>query len=127
VVRGHAVSYRIAVHNRGADTAGRVVLADGARRHARILAARSSQGHCRIGRLVICRLGNLKPHGTASVIVKLIPRTKHRRFVNVAVVGAATIDGDLHNNRARATVRILAPPTPPVSCSAAGPIDRPYC
>jgi hypothetical protein len=51
--------------------------------------------------------------------MRMIPKTTHGEFVDVAVVGSATNDHTLVNNRARAVVRIVHPPTPPVVCPSA--------
>jgi uncharacterized repeat protein (TIGR01451 family) len=132
VVAGHVAAYRLAVRNIGPDTAERVVLADRPQGHATIVSTRASAGGCRVtkllGQVIVCRIGNLKKGAQASLIVRLIPRTTRRHFVNTAAAGSATDERSLVDNRARATIRIVHPPSPPIVCrSAHGPTARIDC
>ena len=129
---GHVAAYVLTVRNIGRDAAERVVLADKPVGDATIVSGRASTGRCRVtkltGQMIVCRLGNLKPGAHVSAIVRLIPKTTHGHFVNVAVVGSATDDKTLANNHATATVRIVHPPSPPVVCpSARGPNAQAAC
>jgi uncharacterized repeat protein (TIGR01451 family) len=132
VPAGHVVVYRLAVRNIGPDAAERVVLADRPGGAATIVSVRPSTGNCRdtklLGQLIVCRLGNLDKNAHASVMVRLIPKTTHGQFVNVAVAGSATTDRDLAASRATATIRITHPLSPPVVCpSARGPKAHAAC
>jgi Domain of unknown function DUF11 len=132
VAAGQVAAYRLSVGDIGKDTAERVVLADKPVGDATIVSVRSSTGRCRVtkltGQMIVCRLGNLKPGAHVSAIVRLIPKTTHGHFVNVAVVGSATDDQTLANNHATATIRIVHPPSPPVVCpSARGPKAQAAC
>ena len=49
----------------------------------------------------------------------MIPKLTSGEFVNVADVGSATDDRTLANNRARAVIRVVQPPKPPVVCPSA--------
>jgi hypothetical protein len=113
----------LTVRNAGTDAAERVVLADKPRADATIVSVRPSSGHCRVtnmqGPLILCGLGNLAAGARASVVVRMIPKTTQGEFVNVAAVGSATDDGTLVNNRARAVIRVVHPPSPPAVCPSA--------
>jgi Domain of unknown function DUF11 len=129
---GHVAAYVLTVHNVGNDAAERVVLADKPRADATIVSVRPSSGHCQVtnmqGPLIVCGLGNLEAGARASVVVRMMPKTTSGQFVNVAVVGSATDDHTLVNNHARAVVRIVHPPSPPVVCrSARGPKAQAAC
>jgi uncharacterized repeat protein (TIGR01451 family) len=128
VIEGHTVTYRITVHNHGPAAAAHVVLADKPPAGAQIVSVRPSTGRCHSGRLVICVLGNLKAGASASVLVRLIPTTASPRYVNTVAVGGATHDPRLRNNLARAWIRVIAPPKPPIICRAAhGPVGQAAC
>jgi hypothetical protein len=132
VPAGREAAYVLTVHNAGADAAERVVLADKPRGDATIVSVRPSSGHCQVtnmhGPLIVCSLGNLAAGARASVVVRMVPKTTRGKFVNVAVVGSATDDRTLANNRAHAVIRIAHPPTPPVVCrSARGPRAHAAC
>jgi uncharacterized repeat protein (TIGR01451 family) len=132
VAIGQVAAYVLDVHNVGDDAAERVVLADKPRADATIVSVRPSSGRCQVtdmqGPLIVCSLGNLEAGAHASVVVRMIPKTTQGQFVNSAVIGSATDDRTLANNRARAVVRIVHPPSPPVVCpSARGPQARAAC
>ena len=123
VAAGQVAAYALTVRNAGPDTAERVVLADKPRADATIVSVRPSRGHCQVTNtprpLIVCSLGDLAVGARASVVVRMIPKTTSGRFVNVAVVGSATDDRTLANNRAHAVIRIAHPPTPPAVCPSA--------
>jgi uncharacterized repeat protein (TIGR01451 family) len=123
VAAGQVAAYVLNVRNLGDDTAERVVLADKPRSDATIVSVHPSTGRCQVtnmqGPLIVCQLGNLNAGAHASVVVRMIPKTTQGAFVNTAVVGSATDDHTLTNNRARAVVRIVHPPSPPVVCPSA--------
>jgi hypothetical protein len=123
VSASQVAAYVLNVRNVGDDTAERVVLADKPRADATIVSVHPSIGQCQVtnmqGPLIVCQLGNLKAGAHASVVVRMIPKTTHGEFVNVAAVGSATDDRTLTNNRARAVVRIVHPPPSPVVCPSA--------
>ncbi|HTU98634.1 MAG TPA: DUF11 domain-containing protein [Solirubrobacteraceae bacterium] len=128
VARGQAVTFRITVHNKGPATAANVVVADQPKDPARIISVRPSVGQCQVGKVIICRLGNLKPGATAAVMVRLIPETSGATFTNRAVVGGTTAEATLANNIGHATIRVLHPPTHPIACSSAlEPVARAAC
>jgi hypothetical protein len=128
VAEGEPVTFRIIVHNNGPDPAAHVVLADQPREQAKIVYVHPSTGQCTIGKLVICRLGNLAPGATAKIMVQLIPETTDPQFTNRAVVGSATAETTLANNISHAPIRIVGPPGGPVACpSSAGPIAGTAC
>ena len=132
VPAGHVAAYRLAVRNVGPDAAERVVLADKPGGDATIVSVHPSTGSCRViqllGQLIVCRLGNLGTGADASVIVRLIPKTTAGEFVNTAAAGSATSERNLADNRARATIRVTHPPSPPVVCpSARGPMAHAAC
>jgi uncharacterized repeat protein (TIGR01451 family) len=123
VPAGHVVTYALAVRNVGRDTAEQVVLVDKPQGDATIVSARPSTGRCSVtgllGPAIICHLGNLKAGARVSIAVEMIPKTTRGTFVNVAVVGTATYERTVATDSARATVRIVHPPSPPVVCSSA--------
>jgi uncharacterized repeat protein (TIGR01451 family) len=126
-VEGQPVSYRIAVHNNGPDTAASVVLVDKPASKATIVSVRPSTGQCVVGTLVVCRLGNIKADATVTVMVTVIPETPASPFINRAVVGGATAESTLTNNLSHATIRIL-PATNPLACPARiAPVAHPAC
>jgi uncharacterized repeat protein (TIGR01451 family) len=132
VPAGQVAAYALTVRNSGDGTAERVVLADKPRADATIVSVHPSIGTCRVtnlqGPLIVCSLGNLKAGADASVVVRMIPKSTRGQFVNAAVVGSATDDRTLANNRARAVVRIVHPPSPPVVCpSGRGPKAQAAC
>jgi Domain of unknown function DUF11 len=132
VPAGQVAAYVLIVHNIGNAAAERVVLADKPRSDATIVSVRPSSGGCRVtnlqGPLIACSLGNLAAGAQASVVVRMIPKTTLGRFVNSAIVGSATDDRTLANNRARAVVRLVHPPAPPVVCpSGRGPNAHAAC
>jgi uncharacterized repeat protein (TIGR01451 family) len=132
VASGQVASYVLNVRNTGDAAAERVVLADKPRADATIVSVRPSSGSCRVtnmdGPLIICTLGNLNAGAHASVVVRMIPKTTQGEFVNVAAVGSATDDHTLANNRARAVIRIVHPPSPPIVCpSVRGPRAHAAC
>ena len=118
MVKGDAVTYRLTVHNHGPDSAAHVVLADQPRGDAKIISVDPSTGQCTIGKLVICRLGNMKSGATVSIMVRLIPDTTKKAFVNRVAVGSATADPKPTNNISQATIKVLVPPSPPVACGS---------
>jgi hypothetical protein len=118
VAKGDPVTYVITVHNNGPDAASHVVLADQPRGKAKIISVRPSSGQCTIGKLVVCRLGDINAGSTVSIRVKLIPETNGTQFVNRAVVGGATAEATITNNLSHATIKVLHPPTSPVACGS---------
>ena len=128
VLKGDPVTYRLTVHNNGPDSAAHVVLADQPRGDATIIYVHPSTGQCHIGKLIICRLGNLDSGATASIMLRLIPDTTNKKFVNRAAVGSATADPKRANNLSDATIKILVPPSPPVACgSRFNPVAHAAC
>ena len=128
IIAGHAVTYRITVRNHGPDAAERVVVTDGGHGKAQVLSARPSRGRCEIrARVTACLLGNLKAGAHATIISRVIPDPSYRRFRNTVVVGSATAETKLANNRAHAIVKILHPPKHIVCPSARGPKARAAC
>ena len=128
VVKGDPVTYRLTVHNNGPDSAAHVVLADQPRGDAKIVSVHPSTGQCHIGKLIICRPGNINSGATVSIIVRLIPDTTNNDFVNRVAVGSATADPNPANNASHATVKILVPPSPPVACgSRFNPVAHAAC
>jgi uncharacterized repeat protein (TIGR01451 family) len=127
-VEGEPVTFRIAVHNGGPDTAANAVLADKPASKATIVYARPSAGQCQTGKIVICRLGNINAGATVVIMVRLTPETTATPFVNRVVVGGATAESSLANNVARSTVRVITPPRHPVACgSRVAPVARVAC
>ncbi len=128
VVEGHPAAYRIDVHNAGPDTASNVVLADRPHSKAQIVSAKPSTGICTTGPTVICRLGNIKPGHTATVMVTMIPETPTSPFVDTAVAGGATAESSLANNVSSAKTSVIRGPSNPVACgSRAQPVARAAC
>ncbi len=113
VVVGHVISYRVTVHNRGPDPAQRVAVWDQPLGDARIVSIHNPAGKCQTTPRPICRLGTLRPGAQVVIRVGVIPAHVTHSFTNRAVVGSATIDTNLRNNVARASVRVIAPPAPP--------------
>jgi len=127
VAEGAPVTFRIAVHNNGPDPAANVVLADKPQEQAKIVYVHPSTGQCTIGQLVICRLGNLAPGATATIMVQLIPETTDPDFTNRAVIGSGTTEATLANNLSQATIRIVAPSNPVACPSRVSPTAHPAC
>jgi uncharacterized repeat protein (TIGR01451 family) len=127
VAEGAPVTFRITVHNNGPDPAANVVLADKPQEQAKIVYVHPSTGQCTIGQLVICRLGNLAPRATATIMVQLIPDTTDPDFTNRAVIGSGTTEATLANNLSQATIRIVAPSSPVACPSRVSPTARPAC
>jgi uncharacterized repeat protein (TIGR01451 family) len=126
-VEGEPVTYRINVRNNGPDTAANVVLVDQPRGRATIVSVRPSTGQCTVGKLVVCRLGNINAGAIVRIMVTLVPETTDSPFINRAVAGGSTAESDLTNNISHATIRIL-PAASPVACpSRAGPVAHPAC
>ncbi len=127
-VEGESVTYRLTVHNKGPDPAAHVILVDKPSGKAKIVYARPSTGQCTIGKLIICRLGNLQPDATVSIMVRLIPETSATPFVNRAVVGGATAEATLANNLSHSTIRVITPPSHPIACpSRVTPVAHAAC
>jgi uncharacterized repeat protein (TIGR01451 family) len=118
IVKGDAVTYRIKVHNNGPDSASHVVLADQPRGDAKVISVEPSTGQCHVGKLIVCRLGNLDAGDTDSIMVRLVPDTTNKHFVNRVAVGSATADPKHANNLSAATIRIIVPPKHPVACGS---------
>ncbi len=128
VVEGQPVNYRIDVHNGGPDSASNVVLIDKPHSKARVVSAKPSAGTCRIGAAVICRLGNIEPRHTVTVMVTMVPETAISPFVNTAVAGGATAESSLANNSGTARTNVIRGPSNPVGCgSRAVPVARAAC
>ena len=127
-VPGEPISFRVAVHNGGPNTAANVVLADKPASKATIVSARPSAGTCHLGKIVVCRLGNINAGATVTVLVKLIPESDTTPFVNRAVVGGATGEASLANNVAHTTIRVIRAPAHPIACSSGvDPVARAAC
>jgi uncharacterized repeat protein (TIGR01451 family) len=128
VVKGDAVTYRVTVHNNGPDAASHVVVADQPRGNVKIVYVHPSTGQCHVGKLIVCRLGNLNAGDTASIRVRLIPETNDKTFDNRVAVGSATGDPKRANNLSKATVKIIVPPKHPVACgSRLDPVAHAAC
>jgi hypothetical protein len=103
------------------------VLVDQPRSKAKIVSVRPSTGQCTVGKLVVCRLGNINAGATVRIMLTLIPETTDSPFINRAVAGGSTAESDLANNISHATIRIL-PATTPVACpSRVSPTAHPAC
>ena len=120
VASGHAIGFRITVKNRGPDTAQNVVLVDQARGRASAVVVRTAAGRCSTGRLVICRLGTIKPGATATITVRMRLDTPGSQFTNRAVAGTSTEEESLPNNIASAPVTV----TGPLGCASSDPAQR---
>ena len=128
VAQGQAVTFRIKVHNNGPSTAANVVLADQPKTKARILYAHPSTGTCTIGKVIVCRLGNIKAGNTVTITTSMIPQTTDAQFVNRAVVGGATAESTVTNNLSHATIRIVRAPAHPIGCaSRSDPVAHAAC
>lgn len=111
---GNVVTYRITVTNHGPYDATRVVLGDKLFAGATGVSVRSDVGHCAGKVLVVCRLGTLKPGAKATVTLRLQIHRQPATLTNRVVVGTETFDPRLANNVSHATVRVVAPPGPPL-------------
>ncbi|MGY6217352.1 hypothetical protein ACW73L_19535 [Methylolobus aquaticus] len=90
------ITYTINVVNNGPDAAGEVTLVDGPLRGTAV----PSQGHCSTSAPVICYLGNLAAHASATVTLTLPRRSiGTSRVYNAARVNAAPVDPDPANNK----------------------------
>jgi hypothetical protein len=104
------------------------VLADQPRGNAKIISVQPSTGQCQVGKLIVCRLGNLDAGDTDSITVRLTPETTSKDFVNRVAVGSATADPKRTNNLSHATIRIIVPPKHPVACgSSLTPVAHAAC
>jgi uncharacterized repeat protein (TIGR01451 family) len=113
VTRGEIVSYRVTVSNLGPDPAQRVALGDQPLGPALIVSVHSPVGRCTVRPRIVCQLGTLNAGSRVVVTIALRPVTGSSRFTNRAVVGTATSERTLANNVALASVRVIAPPSPP--------------
>jgi hypothetical protein len=118
VAQGQTATFRIKVHNNGPDAAAHVVLADQPRGKAKITSVHPSTGTCTIGKLIVCRLGNINAGDTVTIMVSLIPETSATQFVNRAAVGGATAEATITNNISHSTIKIEHPPTNPIGCTS---------
>lgn len=107
---GEPVTFEISVVNHGPAGAGGVVVDDRPAAGATVLAARATQGSCRVGATVRCRLGSLAAgaHANAFVTVRGAGAAVH----NCAVAGSATYNPAPAGAGACATAR-RSQPRPP--------------
>ena len=73
----------------------------------RAVGATPSQGSCRLGRTVVCNLGNLRDGSTARVLLRLRPTHSGLQRVTTTVNGRKA-EYDVGNNDGRVTTRIRA-------------------
>ncbi|WP_139558817.1 DUF11 domain-containing protein [Methylotetracoccus oryzae] len=90
------ITYTVTVVNNGPDAASEVTLVDGPLRGA----ATPSQGTCSNGAPLVCYLGFLDVGTSASVTLKLPPRSGGTtRIYNSVQVNAAPVDPNPRNNK----------------------------
>lgn len=95
---GTEFQYTLAVSNAGPETASGVTVEDTLPAHLDLVATSPSQGSCNAkGRKVTCDLGTLASAGSASVILRVIPR-RADRLVNTATVSTTDTDSTQGNN-----------------------------
>jgi uncharacterized repeat protein (TIGR01451 family) len=119
------LTYRLLISNRSAVKANQVVVADRLAAETMLVSADSSHGDCfkRGDRLLVCKLGDLAPHGDATILVRV------RQFdpgagTNVAVVGSSAPEDELRNNLSSvpvARIKSPPPPPPPTACPSQAP------
>lgn len=98
------IIYTIVVANGGPADALDVVLTDPRPEDTAIVSLISTQGTCRRGKTIDCRLGTLASGSSATVTIKVI-RIGHNAIVNTATVSSSVFDIAPGNNSATATVQ----------------------
>ncbi len=120
VVTGGVITYRLTVTNHGPDAADRVILRD---QHelgqASIVSISTTAGFCRQSGDVLCELGTLRSHRSATVTVRVRAGTTTGTLSDRAVVGSATPDPKLANNVDPARIQIIPAPRPNGPCGSA--------
>ena len=125
IVEGGVISYRITVTNHGPDAADRVIVRDQSTGPGIIVSVQTTAGRCRVQADVICELGTLRAHRSATATVQVRAGSATGTLSDRAVVGTASLDPNLDNNVATARVQVLRPPRPHSPCGSARDVGAP--
>jgi uncharacterized repeat protein (TIGR01451 family) len=116
----NALTYTIAVENRGPDTASQAVVQDWLQPNLTFVSATTTQGQCYGGEwgFVTCDLGALAAGGGAIIQIVVTPNEGGTISNHVSVYGSSLeIDPDPSNNFAVAETTVKGP-TPPMRTTA---------
>ena len=127
VAAGGEVAYAIRVTNDGPGEATDVRAVDVIPDALAVRSATATQGSCDTGAAIICDLGTLSPGATAEVRVTAGVGADRAgsTIVNAAAAAAAEVDLDPADNRASASLSVVAPPSVALSLAVVAPAVAP--
>ena len=125
IAEGGLISYRIIVTNHGPDAADRVIVRDQSTGRGTIVSVQTTAGRCLVRGDVVCELGTLRAHRSATVTVHVRAGSATGTLSDRAVVGTASLDPNLGNDVATARVQVLRPPQPHGPCGSARDVGAP--
>jgi uncharacterized repeat protein (TIGR01451 family) len=108
VTVGNQLTYTIHVHNGGPNDAPTTTVIDTLPSHVSFVSASTTQGSCTHTTTVTCNLGTLKNGATATVTIKVKGKSAGTA-TNTVTVSTPLTDSNAANNKASATVTVVAP------------------
>lgn len=122
VAAGGKFTYTVTITNRGPDAARGVHLKESLPNGTELLNAsfaEGSKGACGGNVTLVCKLSTLKS-GASATVTLLVRATGAGNVTNTVQVGSTSLDPDLLNNVASATVGIAGPPAPTTGTTTPG-------
>ncbi len=107
VVVGGTLTYTLAVHNNGPDTATGVVVSDSLPPNVAFGSVSADQGSCSGTSTIVCSLGSLAAGATVRVRIAVTPSAAGI-YTNAASVTSSVFDSQTANNAASATTVALS-------------------